>query len=138
MDFYASKCPVITDSESDRYTYMGVCLSHLRPPSMHLPSSCFTWFFLCVPTHPLHKRKTIRIRTKYCSHNEKISIRMYLDDIHSDGDYSHRQTRPSVKSQGLLYSLNLFRTFLVATLIASGTLHVAFYLKVELYLRFSS
>ena len=44
MDFYASKCPVITDSESDRYTYMGVCLSHTHHPYVHLLPSCFTWF----------------------------------------------------------------------------------------------
>ena len=122
-----------------RPIYIYGHVSVTSPYSFHASAVIlFHMVFLCTPTHPLHKRKTTRIRTKYCSHNEKISIRMYLDDIHPDGDYSHRQTRPSVKPQGLLYSLNLFRTFHVATLIASGTFHVAFYLKVELYLRFSS
>lgn len=138
MDFYASKCPVITDSESDRYTYMGVCLSHTHHPYVHLPSSCFTWFSFAPRHIPCISGKQSESGQDITVTMKKISIRMYLDDIHPDGDYSHRQTRPSVKSQGLLYSLNLFRTFLVATLIASGTFHVAFYLKVELYLRFSS
>lgn len=138
MDFYASKCPIITDSESDRYTYMGVCLSHPRPPSVHLPSSCFTQYSFAPRHIPEKSGKQSESGQHITVTMKKISIRTYLDDIHPDGDYSHKQTRPSVKSQGLLYSLNLFRTFLVATLIASGTLHVAFYLKVELYLRFSS
>lgn len=138
MDFYAGKCPIITYSESDRYTDMGMCLSHPHPPSVHLPSSCFTQYSFAPRHIPGKSGKQSESGQDITVTMKKISIRTYLDDIHPDGDYNHDQTRPSVKPQCLLYSFHLFRAFLVTTLIASGTFHVAFYLKVELYLRFGS